>query len=81
MRFSMIDDCELVPYWIAAAIGMWADRVRGGPVQDGDGVPQVDGAVRGRQVAAAGELKKSTGSRCVYVLLETLNLTTLTALN
>lgn len=59
MRFSMIDDCELVPYWIAAAIGMWADRVRGGPVPDGDGVPQVDD--RGRQDAAAGGVEEEYG--------------------
>ena len=57
----MTEECELVPRRIAAAVGMRADRVRGGPVQDGDGVPQVDGAFRGRQVAAARGVEEEYG--------------------
>ena len=45
---------------------MRADRVRGGPVQDGHRVPQVDGAVGGRQAAAAGGAEEEYGlSMCV----------------
>ena len=55
---------------------MRADRVRGGPVQDGDGLPQVDEAKRGRQAAAAGGIEEEYGRvPSVYVLLETLTLT------
>ena len=50
----------------AAAVGMRADRVRGGPVQDGDRVPQVDGAVGGRQAASTGGVEEEYGlSMCV----------------
>ena len=45
----------------AAAVGMRADRVRGGPVQDGHRVPQVDGAVGGRQAAATGGAEEEYG--------------------
>ena len=45
---------------------MRADRVRGGPVQDGHRVPQVDGAVGGRQAAATGGAEEEYGlSMCV----------------
>ena len=60
----MIGECELAPLGdrpTAAAVGMRADRVRGGPVQDGHRVPQVDGAVGGRQAAAAGGAEEEYG--------------------
>ena len=42
----------------AASVGLRADCVRGGPVPDGDGVPQVDGAGPAGQDAAAGRVEQ-----------------------
>ena len=64
------EECELVLWKIAAEVGMRADRVRGGPVQDGHGLPQVDEADRGRQVAAAGGVEEEYGrvQACMFCL-------------